>query len=427
MKTFAAAVLFILALGVAAPAQQPDPNALVREAGVAYRQQDYKTFVEKTEAARRIIPNNAVIMYNLACGYALTGKPERAMELLTALTRRKIDFGAANDPDFTSLRDRDDFKDLIRRLDTMFAPIHTSEPVFVTQQVDMIPEGMAIDPRSGDIYFGSMRSGEIFLVDRAGQLSRFASVADSLQLSSLGMEVDTIRNLLWALGTSSQQHAGFRHDTPNQAALCAFDLTSAATTHFHPWTDVPTGFGYNDLTVTTNGDIYIGGNAVYHLPAGDSTVQQLSFEPTLVGVNGLSFSEDERYLFVSSYGRGLARIELRTMEWAYLGSADTVELAGIDGLYYREGSLFAIQNGVQPWRAIRFDLNEARDSIIHFELLEFKNDSLTVATTGGLDGDWFYYVATGPAPTPIPSHLPANTHRILGKTTIMRAPMYPAP
>jgi tetratricopeptide (TPR) repeat protein len=71
------------------------------------------------ERALAMDPDEPQVLYNVACVFALQGKPERALDCLA----RTLPHGdlwrgwMANDPDLVSLRDRADFQALVRTRD----------------------------------------------------------------------------------------------------------------------------------------------------------------------------------------------------------------------------------------------------------------------------------------------------------------------
>jgi hypothetical protein len=74
-------------------------------------------------------------------------------------------------------------------------------------------------------------------------------------------------------------------------------------------------------------------------------------------------------------------------------AADTVAALGIDGLYYVDGSLVGIQNGVTPWRVVRLRLSPAGDRIVGSEPLDRAHPSHEEPTLGVVVGHDLYYVA----------------------------------
>ncbi|TNE85169.1 MAG: hypothetical protein EP330_27615 [Deltaproteobacteria bacterium] len=87
------------------------------DAWAHYKHGDYAAFTAALEAIteKNPLPKD---VYNLACGYALTGQPEKAIERLTWLVDRGTPFLMLHDEDLDSLRERPDFIALVGRLET---------------------------------------------------------------------------------------------------------------------------------------------------------------------------------------------------------------------------------------------------------------------------------------------------------------------
>ena len=98
--------------------QHPVAEAQIhqRDATQSYRDGDFEGFTRSLETALELNPASFATQYNLACGYALTGRATESLDLLEKLARAKVDFGMARDPDLTSLHDTDRFKRLVALL-----------------------------------------------------------------------------------------------------------------------------------------------------------------------------------------------------------------------------------------------------------------------------------------------------------------------
>lgn len=81
-----------------------------------YTSGDYPAYVRVMEQVAHYSGNNKDL-YNLACGYALAGQREKALDQLAVLAERGADYGAASDEDFTPLRDDPRFQALLVELD----------------------------------------------------------------------------------------------------------------------------------------------------------------------------------------------------------------------------------------------------------------------------------------------------------------------
>jgi hypothetical protein len=88
----------------------------VRDMAMAhYRAGNHSAFVEIMERVAKY-SNQDVDLYNLACGYALAGQLDHAIGALERLADRGVDFGAADDSDFASLRQDPRFHAVLARL-----------------------------------------------------------------------------------------------------------------------------------------------------------------------------------------------------------------------------------------------------------------------------------------------------------------------
>jgi sugar lactone lactonase YvrE len=159
---------------------------------------------------------------------------------------------------------------------------------------------------------------------------------------------------------------------------------------------LPTGAAHmlNDLAFDADGaylsDTTTG--AIYRLTAELKELEVFVPPGTFRGPNGVAISDDGRYLYVASSGRGLSAVNLKTKAVSDLAVPEDVVAAGIDGLYFHRDSLVGIQNGIGPGRVMRYHLS-APTVIARAEILESRNPLFEVPTTGALCGDDFFYIA----------------------------------
>lgn len=404
-------------------AEFPDLDGARRfqlEAGEAYRAGDYHRFTEATEQALASNPASLATRYNLAAGYARTGRHDDAMRELRALATARADFGVAEDDDFASLRGSAAFETLLRELATDLEPVAGSSVRFTVDQLGLIPEGIAIDTTTDRTFFGSMRTGDIYVMDHERQLSKFAGVAHEGKLAAIGLFVDAERDVLWAVGSSFFAAEGNDPESPSYSGIFGFELDSGKLKHKLLADDGSVAF--NDVTVGPNGDLYISGGVLSTVAAGSERIVPLDTEPPVAGTNGVAASPDGRHLFVSSYPVGIAVIDLESRRARFLDTPEDAPLYGVDGLYWHDGDLIAVQNGIKPWRLARITLNGDLTAVSGVRLVEMANPDLE-PTTGAIVGDTIHYIGTGPAPANPPSHFPENIRGWLGKTIVMTAPL----
>lgn len=109
--------------------------------------------------------------------------------------------------------------------------------------------------------------------------------------------------------------------------------------------------------------------------------------------NGIAFSNDDKVLFVAGW-IGVARVDVATKTVNLLRKPHNIADAGLDGLYFHNGTLVGIQNpDLHPARVMRYTLNAALDTIVKAEVLESYNPLFDVPTTGTLVDDSLHFMA----------------------------------
>jgi hypothetical protein len=415
--------LCCLLLGNSPAAAQADAAAAqeyLRAATAAYREGDFEGLTAALETAAELNPFSLYTRYNLACAYARTGRGEDALDILQALVAARVDFGMADDTDLESLRENPEFTRLVDLLEERVQPVTASTHRFTFDEPGLIPEGIAIDAATNRLFIGSMRTGDIYVIDAEDRLSNFAVVRHGGKLAAIGLEVDPARGVLWAIGSAFDTVEGFDADAPMRTGVFGFDLETGELLHKVIGDESFTGF--NDVTVAPSGDVYLSGAETGVVRKGGDIVEHLKTSIPIYGSNGITLDADGSHLIVSSYPVGIAVIDLQTGQANWLQAPADTTLYGVDGLYWHEGDLVAVQNGVNPWRLIRMELDENLTTVTSVRLIEFANDDIG-PTTGAIDGDVIHFVGHGPQPDAVPDGFPAALAPMAGKTIVMTAPL----
>ncbi len=400
---------------------QPDPAAaqpLLRQAHESYQAGDYVAYTRALETALELNSGSYYTRYSLAGAYALTGEADKSLDLLERLTAARVDFGLAGNADFVSLRALPRFRDLSARLEANTRPTGRGRQLHAFDQLGLIPEGIGHDPTTGRLFFGSMRSGDVFVVDRHGRLSKFAAVEHGGPLAAIGMTVDRERGLLWVVGSSFFLTEGHDPEAPVRSGVFAFELADGALVKKVFGEDV--GNGYNDVSIGPDGDVYLSGSVIGTLAPGSERIVPVSTSSAIFGSNGIVATPDGEHLITSSYPVGIAVIRLADGAVRYLAAPAEIPLYGIDGMYWHRGNLIAVQNGLEPWRLVRLELSADLSAVTAAQDIDFANPAMT-ATTAAIAGNRIHYVGQAPAPEDPPAHVPPALAPYLGKTVIMTA------
>ena len=397
-----------------------ESQGYIRQAGEAYRSGDLAGYVSALETALALNPASLTTRYNLACGYALTGRDAESLDLLADLAAMRVDFGMADDPDLEALRDTPAFRTIVSELVERTRPRIASEAFLTFEQYGLIPEGIARDPASDRLFFGSMRTGEIYAVDADRRVSRFASVDRLNRLSAVGLAVDPGNGLLWATGSAFELAENANTDEPATSGLVGIDLATGAVRHRIPVKNPEDWL--NDVLVTSDGRLFATGSALFIASESSGQLERFHTSVEVFGSNGIAYVPDDDTLLVASYPVGLYGIDAASGEAWRLEEPAGTTLYGLDGIYWHDGGLVGIQNGVNPWRLVRLHLDNGLRRVTAVDILEIGNDA-TTPMTGAIDGNAIYYVGETDDPGVTPPQFPEVMRQNLGAVTIRRAPL----
>jgi sugar lactone lactonase YvrE len=394
-RFFLLATLAPAAVGGAQSDPVAESRAHHRAAVRAYEARDLPAFLEHAREAQALRPAHGGVTYTLASAFALTGDTAGALAMLRHFAVLGYSADLAADSDFVRLRGNEAYAELTRRLERNREPVVASRMAFELPERELLTEGIAHDAREDVFYVGSVHQSKIFRVTRESTVSQFATELAG-GWAPLGLRVDRKRDALWVATAALPQTAGYSPSDSGRSAILRYDLRSARVTARYdaPADGRPHLIG--DLVITRDGDVYASDSrapALYRVPARGDTLERFVESPLLLSGQGLALTPDERSLYLADYARGILRVDLHRRSVSLVETADSVLALGIDGLYFHEGSLVGIQNGVTPHRVARFTLSPAGDRLLRSDVLERAHPRYAEPTLGVLVDGELYYIA----------------------------------
>ncbi len=191
----------------------------------AYQSGNFISFKNSFLEAIKLYPTNPAVIYNLACGYALTGENDAALDLLEKLAEKGIDFGVDQDSDFDSIKNTDRFNKIVIALNKIRKTINNSEVAFTVKEKELIPEGIAYDPINERIFLSSIYKRKIISVGKDGKCNDFTTEKQDGLLATLGMEVDPIRENLWVCCIATGHMKDYKPSDTVKAAVYKYNLS----------------------------------------------------------------------------------------------------------------------------------------------------------------------------------------------------------
>ena len=373
-----AAALYVLASSAA----EADPRwaELNREARQAINDGDYPQLATTLAELAPLMPGNVRIAYNKAAAAAHLGDTSAALTGLGALCNMGLVFDLATDTDFDSLHGMPQYDAALQCMVRNAQPVTHARQWRVLKDADLLPEDLAYDPTSQQLFVSSIRSNAI--LDENGRL--FANA----DLPVLALAVDAKRRMLWAtIGWLAQCERCGPSDK-GKTALVSFDIDSRRMTRR---IDSPAPGLFGDMTLGSAGDVYVSDGqsaALFHLAPDASTLERIDRAGELASPQQAALSADESTLYVADYVRGIAAIQIATHTLSWLQPNADIALSGIDGLKVHGRSFIAVQNGTRPARIVRMSLD-----LKHYEVLEANWPGLGEPTHGALIGDRYLFIA----------------------------------
>jgi hypothetical protein len=282
----------------------------------------------------------------------------------------------------------------------------------------MRPEAIAWDDSRGRFVVGTIDTGVVFAVAPDGKAKELlrASKKNGIQAIT-GLAVDADRNRLWLgsagvpaftdLDKADQGHAALlEFDLKKLKLLNRFDLPSDALPH------VP-----GRITVTPQGDVYFIDRAlpmVFRKLAGEESVEPFLANADMTGFRDMAVSDSGDHLYIADAALGIMVVDIKAKTSSMLGVPETLNVGGISGLMYSEGSLLMLQNGITPQRLMRLTLaptglDVATVTPLAIALAEFDSPAFGVVNNGAI-----YYFAEGNK---------SDENGELAATKVMKTPM----
>jgi sugar lactone lactonase YvrE len=327
-------------------------------------------------------PRQLHLAYYLASIEARAGRADAALGWLNRLAELDWNLGLL-EGDFGALASDSRFIALATRLQAAVRATAASEVAFRLAERNLIPEGIAYDPTSGDFLIGSLMQRKIVRVSRQGKATDFVPAGSGGLGPVLGLEVDVPRRRLWAVSSGED------------SAIFAFDLASGSLIGRYSLAAGGTGAALNDLCVGPTGTVYstaTGRGSVVALAAGTHELVELVPPGALASPNGIVCWPHGQELIVAD-SLGLAAVAIAGGNVRRLAAPPGSTAAGIDGLELHGETLVGVQNAFGRGRVVAVKLAADRGRILDVRALETAHPAFDLPTTGAVVGDSFYYIA----------------------------------
>lgn len=255
----------------------------------------------------------------------------------------------------------------------------------ILTEKDLIPEGVAYNTLTDEIYLGSTYKQKILSIDKDKKIKTIFNQSNFNTLSPIGMEVDNLNQILWVCAaetpivnesnTQKWNTAILSFDLSNKKLLAEFKLEEDQKQRF-----------FNDITISDQGRVFITESVeskIYTINDGFQIVLFVDLEPYSFA-NGIAYYAPQNTLFIATE-QGLVRLDVESKDHFLMENKTTINAFSIDGLAIFEDFFIAHQST----RVTKFYFNEKLTSLIRAEILD-SGKEYDSSTTGEI-GDGFYH------------------------------------
>ncbi len=375
------ALLFCLISGLSSAYAQEETKGAPAEPDNAG---ELRARIASVEQLMPRLPDRGAALFFLAAWKQRLGETREAIELLKECVALQEGFDPSGEPAFSGLKGTKEFDALVERVHRDFPVVAQAHQAFITQEKDLVPEGLTYDSIQNLFYLSSLNQRKIVQINAESRTSDFVPGDQYHLLPVLGIRLDPNDGSVWA--NSFEEDHG-------RAELLHFDVSGKLLGRYS--VSFPGPHGFNDLVVRKSGEVILTdslSNQVYRFTPASKTFTPLVLHRTLFYPNGIALADDDRTLYVAD-ALGVLSVDLAGGASRDVNPGLRSTLAGIDGLYWHNGSLIAIQNDIGSPRVAAFHLSKDGSRVTQTVVLENRTVFTMLPTTGALRGNDFYFIA----------------------------------
>lgn len=372
------------------------PAVLGRLAGLYQEKTDMRRLVWTLERLSQLRPSSGEVKLALAAAYSNLDDKSRAYDVLLKMQQQGFGYNLTDDPRFKKVSDTRVWTYAVENLRANLKPFGEGKVAFSLPKGDFLFESIGWDPKRKQFLVGSVREGKVYLSDAKGKLTEFITPnAQNGLWGVYGVAVDAERDALYVASTSSVYYQGFKADQNGKAGLFKFKLSTGAFVEKYLLPDNGTPYTLSTVIVSRKGQVFATdgvNNLLFRLEG--KTLKPLIDGARLTSLRGVTVSDDGKLLYYADFTHGIAGLDLTTGKGFGIGfDPSMLVLSGIEGLYWYDGTLLAIEPGMSPKRVVRLHLTPDGKGISKMMPLDAAKPEFDYPTVGVVADNALYFIA----------------------------------
>jgi hypothetical protein len=358
----------------------------------AFKAGEKEKFYTLILKAHEIHPYHQGILYQAGIAAAMNNRREEAIRYLKEAILIQSDF-LLGIPELAVLNGDPEFEMLKKLREEESKVIVRSDTAFVITERSLHIESIAPGEANGIFYCGSIHKRKIIKITN-GVAEDFIREGQDGLCSVFGIKSDPGKKVVWVSSSPMPEMKDYDRSLPS--AVYAYDMRSGKLIQRYLPENPASELVLGDLVLSGKGEVYASdsrNNLIFRVNQSSGKLEQFYSSDNFWNIQGITLSDDGKYMFIADYVKGIFRLELDKPELVHVSKSFDLSLKGIDGLTFYNNSLIAIQNNVNPMRVTRYTLNPGRDKLISYTIIDRKHPAFNEPTLGCVYRDTFYYVA----------------------------------
>lgn len=361
---------------------------------------DYSAFIQSASGNRYIecidrgtqllkITRHPNIIYKVAECYCQADSAAQSLKLLHELAVKGLPYNVTENKKLVKITGQNDFKNLATKFEANRKSIQNSEDAFTLDDARLIPEGITATSDGRRFFTGSLAQNKIVEHAIPGGQKDLVHSGQYGIWSVLGMKVSADNKSLWLCSATEKDSLN------GYSGIFGIDLASGTLINRHILDNKTTHHLFNDLVIVADSLLYFTdskGGKVWKLNLADNLLIPVT-TGNLIYPNGIAWNEKTANLYVADF-TGIKRINLQNNTVSPLETKVPTYLNQVDGLYFYNNSLIAIQDsGNGDDRVVRLYLDKSGQTIVRVQVLQSFHPDFIIPTTGVIVKNEFYYIS----------------------------------
>ena len=363
----------------------------------SYADGKYVRFYAANMKLHELRPYEPRYMENIIAACALVNRPTTAYHFLLQMQQQGFSNDLSKNPDTESIRSTEVWTYLNDLMIEAGVPNGRGDVVFTLPAEFSSPAAISWDESRESFLVGTESDGTVLAVAQDGSTKVLIRANDENGLWAIrGLFADNENNRLWVSSAAVPAFSAYQASDKGLGALFEFDLETLELKGRYNMPSDGQTHELGPIAVSGDGDIYVADLAqpvVFRKTAKGEQLTAFVGNKDLVGLRDIAVSPDSGKLYIADSAMGIMVVDPVQQTSAMLTGPENLNLGAISGLFYNKGNLIMIQNGFQPQRIMRLELDANGANIVKVIPLAIALDEFDRPAFGTVKGEEVYYFA----------------------------------